>query len=159
MQRKVLGVNEEITGVWSAHIAVSSAGPQAESDGALTMPCEYGLEPKTETVTYRNDPESLAPKAPCLGSVNEPTAQPGNLCAYRGSGVAKEPTDKDAKFIGFDTPFGEEVANGTLLNKETDPGRQGMLLVFRTTQFAAAPVTVTESALLDARGSYAVRSN
>ena len=159
MQRKVLGVNEEVTGGWSAHIAVGVGDPQAESDGVISMPCEYGIEPKTEKVTYRTEPESLAPKAPCLGSVNEPTAQPGNLCAYRGSGKAKEPQDKEAKFVAFDTPFGEEFANGAELNKETSQGRTSMFIVFRTTTFTEPTTTVPAAAFLDARGSWAVRSN
>src|SRR5262249_43796638 len=85
-QRKELAANEEVSGTWSVPIAVPAGGPQDQAIGPVSMPCEYPEEPATETVTYRNEPESLAPKAPCLGSPNEPTAEPGNLCVYRGVG-------------------------------------------------------------------------
>jgi hypothetical protein len=66
-------------------------------------------------VTYRNEPESVLAIKHCLGSPDEPTAEPGNLCLYRGAGTPKEPTHKNAKFVHFVSPFGEEFNSGTTL--------------------------------------------
>src|ERR1700730_9031762 len=132
----VLKAKAQESGTWSVDIQGSAGDPQAESDGVVSFNPQYPAETSSGLkVTYRNEPESLSPKTPCLGSVNEPTAEPGNLCVYRGSGIPKEPTDTDAKFIGFATPFGEQVANGGALSPESDQGRTGMLVQFRTNKF------------------------
>ena len=136
------------------------AGPQGEADGTASFPCEYPEEPATLKVTYKDEAENTTVKAPCLGSTNEPDAEPGNLCATRGSGIPKEPTDGEVKFIQFTTPFGEEFKSGTSLSSESDQGRVGMLLQFRTTKFNAAGTETIPTAIhFQAKGSWAVRAN
>ena len=152
-----LASKKQEAGLWTAAIDVSAGGPQQESDGLASFGIPYPEE-TTLKLTYRNEPESLMPKAPCLGSVNEPTAEPGNVCFYRGSGVPKEPTDVKAKFTGFVTAFGERKASGETLSKEgSGTARNGIGISFRTEEFIdAAPITVKEAAHLTARGSWAV---
>jgi hypothetical protein len=120
---------------------------------------KYPIEPSTLTLDYKTEPESLAPKAPCLGSVNEPQAEKGHLCIYSGSGVSKEPENKAAGFIGFDTPFGEAIANHGACNAESGNCQTGVLVIFRTTGWTPAPGVTAAPGYLDNRGSWAVTAN
>jgi hypothetical protein len=110
--RQVLGLNEEVSGVWSATIMIPSGGLQGQANGVVSLPCEYPGEPASMKLQYKDEAENTLVKAPCLGDTREPDAEPGNLCVERGSGVPKEPADKDAKFVTFDTPFGDEKKSG-----------------------------------------------
>jgi hypothetical protein len=99
---------------------VPSGELQEQADGVISLPCEYpgaGHSPTTSTRTKR---KNTTVKARCLGSTNEPDAEPGNRCVERGSGVPKERADQDAKFVTFDTPFGEETKPRETLPGETD---------------------------------------
>jgi hypothetical protein len=96
------------TGTWGATINVSDGGPQEQAYGVISLPIPYPEEPASETVTVRDESESLSPKDPCVGEVNDPTAEKGNLCIYTGSGLPHETTDKDAKYTGITNPFGEQ---------------------------------------------------
>jgi hypothetical protein len=126
----------------------------------VSFPCEYPGEPHSLKLQYKPESENGLVKAPCLGSTNEPDAEPGNLCVTRGSGNPKEATDKSAAFVGFTTAFGEQKKAGETLSAATDLGRVGMLIQFRTTTFEeAAPKTVPAEARLNAKGSWAVRAN
>jgi hypothetical protein len=155
------------TGGWSAHISVPLGGPQAESDGVVSFNPKYPLEPSTLKLNYRNEAEALAPKLPCVGSVNEPQAERGNLCVYRGVTFGKEAQDKDIRepnaagnTEGFRTAFGEAIASGGECNKESGNCQSAVMVVFRTNQFAEpATTTVTEFAYLDTRGTWAVTAN
>jgi hypothetical protein len=154
------------TGGWSAHIAVPSGGPQAEADGAVSFNPKYPLEPATLKLNYRNEAEAEAPKAPCFGAPNEPQAERGNLCVYRGVQRGKETEDKNIKepnaagnTEGFATPLGEFIENGKECNKESGNCQTAVMVVFRTAQFAEPGVTVTATSYLDARGTWAVTAN
>ena len=96
--------------------------------------------------------EAETPKAPCLGNVNEPTAEKANLCVYRGGNAgSKEEEDTNAKFATFEEPIGTE---------STTAGKLGALVVFRTEEgiFAVGetPITLAKPAYLVAGGSWAV---
>jgi hypothetical protein len=108
-------------------------------------------------VTYRNQTEAGSPKAPCLGSVNEPTAEPGNLCAYRGVASPKEPEDKGGSFKQFRSAFGQEFASGASTPVEGQLSQHGMTLVFTSNNWLATGTeTLKEVVSVYAQGSYAV---
>jgi hypothetical protein len=114
------------------------------------------------TLNYRTEGESLGAIAPCLGSTDEPTVEPGNLCTYRGgAGLGSKetgagPIDANAKFVRFEDLFGE------VIEKTGGVGNQGDLgvdMVFRTTEFKEEGAVVTslaKEASLNAKGSWAV---
>ena len=107
---------------------------------------------KVTKATYRNEAQAETPVPPCLGNVNEPVAQKGNLCVYRGGNVgSNESDDKNAKFATFEEPIGTEG---------TAAGKLGALIVFRTEEGVfevnEPPITLAKPAYLDAGGSWAV---
>jgi hypothetical protein len=156
------------TGTWTAAIAVPAGGPQEQANGVVSFHAKYPLEPSTLKLKYRNEAEALAPQLPCIGSVNEPTAEKGNLCVYRGQSAAKETADKEIiepkdEVIpagAFQTPSGEHILNGGECNKETGQCQLGVLVVFRTKGFLeTGGGTVAAAASLNASGSWAVTAN
>jgi hypothetical protein len=157
------------TGTWTAAIAVPAGGPQEQANGVVSFNPKYPLEPSTLKLKYRNETEAEAPVPPCVGSPNEPQAEKGNLCVYRGLTVAKEATG-DREIIepgaevapagGFATPLGEFIKSGEECNKESGNCQLGVMVVFRTKGFVEAGTgTVTGSAYLNAWGSWAVTAN
>jgi hypothetical protein len=154
-------------GTWTAAISVPTGGPQEQANGVISFHPNYPLQPSTLKLTYRNEVEALAPKPPCVGSPNEPTAITGNLCVYRGASKLKEARDKGIIEPGaeiektFTYPNGEGLNNGEACNNETSHCTLGVLLVFRTTGFNdETEVGLTaESAYLNASGSWAVTAN
>jgi hypothetical protein len=111
---------------------------------------------ETARFIYRTAAESTKPEAPCLGSVNEPVAEPGNLCVYRG-GVgfgSRESEDKNAKFVQFEDFLGETIKE----TGEANSGDLGVLIIFRTNEFATegARLALAKEATLTAAGSWAV---
>jgi hypothetical protein len=88
--------------------------------------------------------------------VNEPVAEPGNLCVYRGGAGfgSKENEDKNAKFVQFEDFFGETVTE----TGEGNSGALGILIIFRTNEFGVegAHLTLAKEAELTAAGSWAV---
>ena len=157
------------TGTWTAAIAVPAGGPQEQANGVVSFNPKYPESPSTLSLTYRNEAEARAPAAPCLGSVTEPQAVKGNLCVYRGEQRGTEPTEDknitepNAEVLPngtFKTPKGEFIANKGACITETDNCQTGVMVVFRTAQFAEpAPVTVTAPSSLNASGSWAVTAN
>jgi hypothetical protein len=155
------------TGTWTAAIAVPAGGPQEQANGVVSLHPKYPREPSTLKLKYRNEVEALAPQLPCIGSVNEPTAEKGNLCVYRGETKGRETEDRNIKepnaagnLETFKTPSGEFIANGGECNKETDQCQLGVQVIFRTAQFAEPGlVTVTALSYLNASGSWAVTAN
>jgi hypothetical protein len=144
------------SGIWSATISEAAGAPQTQADGVVSLPIPLAEEEKI-IVTYRNEAQALQPTAPCLGSPDEPVAEPGNLCVYRGSGFgSKEIEDKNAKFFDFQDAFGHGIASGTAT--EGVAGHTGILIVFRTNEFNAAgnPVTLAKEAHLTASGSWSL---
>jgi hypothetical protein len=143
------------SGGWSATISVPAGGPQTQADGVVSFPTPLARGEKVK-FTYRNEREALEPKAPCLGSVNEPVAEPGNLCVYRGGAGSgsKENEDKNAKFVQFEDFFGETIKE----TGEANSGDLGVLIVFRTNEFATEGphLTLAKEAQLTAAGSWAV---
>ena len=154
------------TGTWSASISVPKEGPQQQANGVVSFNPKYPLEPATLTLNYRNETESGIPAKPCLGSVYEPQAEKGNLCVYRGAQKGKETEDTNIKepnaagnTEGFATPVGQHVENGKECPNEVGLCQTGVLVIFRTAQFAEPSVTVTAASYLDASGSWAVTAN
>jgi len=87
------------------------------------------------TAVYRTEVQAESPEAPCLGNVNEPTAEAGFLCVYRaGNFGSLEKQDENAAFYGFESPEG-------LTGKV---GRTGALVLFRTKEFKEETVTAKE---------------
>src|SRR5262249_50685473 len=100
------------------------------------------------------------------GSPNEPQAERGNLCVYRGTQKGKETEDKNIKEPNatgnaetFATPVGEFIPQGGECKTGPNVCQTAVLVVFRTAQFAEPGVTVTAASYLDARGSWAVTAN
>src|SRR5262249_50734464 len=63
------------------------------------------------------------PIKPCLGSPDEPTAEPSNPCVYRGAGAHKEPTHKTQNsFTSFPRSAKNSLAAQTL-TLEGDPAK------------------------------------
>jgi hypothetical protein len=154
------------TGTWSASIAVPNGGPQQQANGVASFSPKYPLEPATLTLHYRNEAESQSPAKPCLGSVNEPQAEKGNLCFYRGAQKGKETEDTNIKepgaagnTEGFGTLLGEHLENGKECPNEVGLCQTGVLVIFRTAQFAEPSVPVTAASYLNAFGSWAVTAN
>jgi hypothetical protein len=147
------------TGAWSASLSGAAGGPQAQASGVVSYPIPVK---KGEAVkfTYRNEKQALTPELPCVGNVNEPFAEPGNLCVYRGGASygAREIEDKNAKEVQFQDLVGESVTE----TGEGNSGSEGVDVIFRTNQFNATgsgpPATLTESAYLYAQGSWALRA-
>jgi hypothetical protein len=113
-------------------------------------------------LSYRTEPESVGAIAPCLGSPNEPTVEPGNLCTYRGGGGlgSKEKgagtIDENSKFFGFRDFFGEDITETGLFGNSGDLGVQ---MVFRTNEYKGEAPFVTslaKEASLNAAGSWAL---
>ena len=104
--------------------------------------------------TYRPESLSEKPEPPCLGSVNEPVAEAGNLCVYRGGNFgSQEKTDENAAFFAFEQP------NGTNTSVTGEPGVLGQLVLFRTTEFnEETPIKeIVKASFLNAIGSWAVQ--
>jgi hypothetical protein len=143
------------SGGWSVTISVPKGGPQTQAAGVVSFPIPLKKGEKVK-ITYRNAQQALEPKPPCLGSVNDPAAEPGNLCVYRGGAGfgSGENEDKNAKFVQVENFFGETI-NET---GEANSGDLGVLLIFRTNEFASegAPLTLAKEASLTAAGSWAL---
>jgi hypothetical protein len=151
-----LGSNKSESGIWSATISEPAGAPQTQVDAVVSLPIPLAEEEKIK-ITYRNEAQALEPKAPCIGSPNEPVAEPGNLCVYRGDGSgSKESEDKNAKFFDFQDALGDSIASGT--ETKGAGGHTGILIVFRTDEFNAAgkPVTLANEARLTASGSWSL---
>jgi hypothetical protein len=143
------------SGGWSVTISVPAGGPQTQADAVVSFPIPLGPGFKPKLV-YRNETQALEPKSPCLGSPNEPVAEPGFLCVYRGGNFgSKESEDANAKFLGFQDPLGQNI---TQANEGVNFGPVAVLIVFRTTEFNAAgePLTLAKQARLTASGSWAL---
>jgi hypothetical protein len=90
----------------------------------------------------------------CQGIVNEPAAEPGNLCVYRGGNFGSlEKTDKNASFAEFHTAAGGGI--GAV-------GHLGQLVIFRSNEFnQEAPIEALSAASapvnLTAEGSWSMR--
>lgn len=144
------------SGTWSATISEPAGAPQTQADGVVSLPIPLAEEEKVKVV-YRDEAQALQPKGPCVGSPNEPVAEPGNLCVYRGSGFgSKEGEDKNVKFFDFQDAVGDSITSGG--ETEGAAGHTGILIVFRTTEFNASgkPVILAKEARLTASGSWAV---
>jgi hypothetical protein len=152
------------TGVWAASIHVAAGGVQQAANAALSYPIPLKVNAAV-TVTYRTEPQSTTPSAPCLGSPDEPFAEPGNLCTYRGGaepGTKELPgaeignVDEHAAFSSFADALGEEIPN---LGKTglANAGDIGINIRFRTSEFGKeTPVKVAAESNLSAKGSWAL---
>jgi hypothetical protein len=149
------------TGGWSATLRAAAGTEQGQTQAAISYP--FALKEKEAVkLTYRNEPQSIVPTAPCLGSTDEPFAEPGNLCTYRGGAEAgsKETgsevgnIDKNVKFTNFASAFGEEITTTGLANA----GDETIDIVFRTAEFSKekAIEKITLESNLNAKGSWAL---
>jgi hypothetical protein len=142
------------TGSWTATISGPTGAPQIQYMAAISYPIRL-VETSTITATYRPESLSEKPEPPCLGSVNEPIAEPGNLCVYRGGNFgSEEKQDKNASFNKFEFPNGKFA--GPL-----ETGNIGTLVVFRAPnagfkEEGTAPETLKTPAYLSAGGSWAL---
>jgi hypothetical protein len=160
-QLKNLGTE---TGTWSASISVPASGRQQQSNGVVSFPIQYPGEPATLSAYYKTEVNNVKLENGCLGSVDEPTAEPGKLCIQRGNAPPKETTDLNASFKGFFNPVGEGgliATNPTpTFSGEVDATRTGLMVVFRTATFnEATPEKVAAESGLIASGSWAVTAN
>ena len=149
------------TGGWSASISAAKGGPQAQAAGVISFPIKLEEKEEGPVFTYRSAEEALKPEAPCLGSVDEPIAEKGNLCVYRGGagngskeGEDRNVTNKKGE-VFFQSFFGEKIAK-----QEGVSGQAGVDLIFRTKQFnatgAGEPAEVTATSYMAAQGSWSV---
>jgi hypothetical protein len=120
---------------------------------AISFPVKLKTARKI-TLVYRNQKEAEVPKPPCLGLPNEPIAEPGTLCVYRGGNFGSlEEQDKNAAF------FGSEDPNCAYFTTSKNVGVVGQLVLFRSLDFTeegTTPATLKEATLLEAGGSWAV---
>jgi hypothetical protein len=141
------------TGVWSATMSAATGAPQQQSMGVASYPIRL-KKGAIITETYVGEKAAETPKAPCLGSVNEPKANPGAFCAYRGGNFGSlEEQDKGAAFAFFENP------RGANFNTTAEAGVLGTLILFRSSAFTeegTTPATLTETTYLNAAGSWAV---
>jgi hypothetical protein len=127
----------------------------------VSYPIKLCEEPSTGNepqlfLKYVNETNAEAPGSVpgCVGSVNEPIAEPENLCVYRGGNFGSlEKFDKNAGFSEFHEP------NGLGLG---EVGALGQLIVFRSTEFnQEAPIEKLSAAnspvRLTAEGSWSMR--
>jgi hypothetical protein len=126
---------------------------QVQSMGVASFPLRLS-ETATITAKYRDEKETEAPEFPCAGSDNEPVAEAGWFCVYRGGivggGERTFPGDKNAKFFNILKPSGAVVAPG-------ETGVLGALIAFRSDQFNEENVVkLTAETYLVAGGSWAV---
>jgi hypothetical protein len=125
---------------------------QVQQMGAISFPLRLA-ETATITAKYANEKEGEVITPPCIGTPNEPVAEPGFLCVYRhGNFGSMETQDKNAKFFGFEKPSGQFLIPG-------ETGVLGALVVFRSNQFTeegTTPAKLTAETYLDAGGSWAV---
>jgi hypothetical protein len=150
------GTSEQ--GIWSVNMSTPTGGPQQQADGVVSYPiplCEEastGNEPQL-FLKYVNEVNAEAPGSVpgCNGSVNEPVAEPENLCVYRGGNFGS--LEKDDKNAGF-SEFHE--ANGLGLG---EPGALGQLVIFRSTEFnGEVPIESLKSPVrFTAEGSWSMR--
>jgi hypothetical protein len=142
------------TGVWSANMQAPASGfPQIQAIGLASYPIRL-KETAALNATYRPASVAETPEPPCLGTVDEPVAEPGNLCVYRGIQFgSEEAQDKNAKFFNFESPNGKFVVPGEV-------GVIGELIVFRSDQFVEegkVPAKITAETYLSAAGSWALQ--
>jgi hypothetical protein len=150
-------------GGWSATINVSAKGPQEQVDApaSYAIPLCETYTTKTEGVktgktqaVYRTSKEAEAPEPPCVGSPNEPIAEPGFTCFYRADQFGqKESEDKNAGFAVLQDFDGNVTVAG-----EEAGGLIGENVVFRTKEFnAEKPISeIVKFAQLTASGSWSV---
>jgi hypothetical protein len=153
-----LASNFQETGTWSVHINAPTGAWQQQ----YTSPISFPVRLKKGAVvkaTYRNATEAEAPKAPCNGTINEPIAEVGNLCVYRGAPLGGlETADKNAAFFGFVEP------NGTPFTTSKKVGFLGELVLFRSVnnspsfkeEVGEEPGVITEGSYMEGGGSWAV---
>src|SRR5262245_27137863 len=157
----------EDRGIWSASINAGLGDFQQQSDGVVSFPLPYPEEPASLKIIVENEAESLKANIPCAGEVNNPfVSAPGTLCIYTGSGVLREPESRNAKYVGIENALGEEIIPTASkggktgeCNKESDNCRLGVRIVFQTGQWAHPPVKLTEEAVMNQAGSWAVKAN
>ena len=165
-----LASGKQETGYWSATISAIKGGPQVEAVGAVSFPIPLGASVKT---IYRTEAESESPAAPCAGAPDNPTAEKGFLCVYRGfAGIgSKESEDKFAAnqpclsaggTLNSECVFFESAKGGPIEETSPEAGKLGVGVVFRTKPFnetgTGPPATLTENSYLIAKGSWAVRA-
>jgi len=139
-------------GTWSVFIDVPKGGHQVNAIAAISFPILLA-ESEAITSVYRSASAAESPEPPCLGNLEEPHAEPGFLCVYRGQNEGSlEKEDTGAAFFGFEKPNGEyQIEEGK------DGGKLGMLAVFRSKEFKEPPVTELKAAsYMSAAGSWSV---
>jgi hypothetical protein len=153
-----------------------------QAQGVVSFPIPLKHLEKVK-LNYRNETESNGAIAPCVGTVNEPVIQPvGNFCAYRGEGFGTKEKgtlvgNVDTNVQGLTgcgttaaptTCTGTEVApkfesfKGEVMATETGEGNagvNGLLLVFRTTEFSqetSVALAAGQEATMNAIGGWGV---
>ncbi len=130
-------------------------GHQAETIGVVSYPIPLNPHYKV-TAVYRNEAQTNEPEAPCLGSAEEPGAEPGFLCIYSGEAFGEKESEwENAEFFGFQSPGGR-----TTSGLESKGGILGESIVFRSKEFnEEAPILhIKAQAYLNTGGSWAVTS-
>jgi hypothetical protein len=150
------------TGTWSVHIAAPTGAPQQQYESPISFPVRLK---KGALIKATYVPASQEfPKPPCNGSPLEPTAEPGNLCVYRGfankGGLERQ--DQNAAFFAILNSNGENSA----VEGKISP--LGVLVAFRSVNNSSEfkeeiPLageakfsTITEAAYMEGGGSWAV---
>jgi hypothetical protein len=161
------------TGGWTASIDAETGTLQQEAHGVVSFPIKLQAYPELAGVAvhYRNATEALKPEGACKGSVDEPIAEKGSLCVYRGGAGNGSKEDEDSNVtktqaasscagkatgVFFENFFGEciEAIEGV-------GGQDGVDVVFRTTsptfvEGGNLTTKVTAPGKMVAHGSWAV---
>src|SRR5262249_41630485 len=103
------------------------------------------------------------PTAPCLGVLQELTAEPGNLCAVRNAGTPVEANDKGVERepasagLKFRDNVGNEIKSGGSTEALGSPATKGVNLVFQSKQWnLTGTATLTEAVMIQAAGVFSV---
>jgi hypothetical protein len=142
------------------HINAPTGAFQQQYESPISFPIRL-KEGELVKANYRTAQETEASTItpPCLGSVDEPLAEPGNLCVYRGQSLGGlETQDKNAAFFGFTDPVGE---NSTISGHV---GELGEMILFRSVhnspsfkeEVGEEPGVITQGAFMEGGGSWAV---
>jgi hypothetical protein len=98
-------VNESTEGMEKVRLSYSEGG----ADISFTVPLEKPLDEEHVHYVKQNDPE---PAEACQGSVEEPTAAPGNLCVYETFGLGWNEALELQPYQFKPTPPGENQGGG-----------------------------------------------
>jgi hypothetical protein len=153
------------TGTWSVNESAPTGAPQVQVIVPISFQVRLKKGSEVKKATYKNQLQSeQTTTPPCLGTVNEPSAEPGNLCVYSGAPLGGlEAQQANMAFFQFVEPSGVPFTTSAKV------GVLGEGVEFRSTENEPAfkeeaPAAgesgygvITHSAYMSTLGSWAVQ--